>query len=80
MENARVECNECCHFIKPIQKEEDNVFSKILVNAKCKLCKRVLFQKPKTDNHFDYVGYFMYCTDFSHIKNIYKLQMIENGI
>lgn len=76
MENARVECNECCHFIKPVQKEEDSIFSKILVNAKCKLGKRVLFQKPKTDSYFDCGGYFRYCADFSHIKNIHKLQTI----
>ena len=60
----RVECNECKNFIKPIQKEEDNILSKILVNAKCKLGKRVLFQKPKTNSYFDCGGYFRNCNDF----------------
>jgi hypothetical protein len=70
MGKMRVECNECINFIKPVQKEEDNIFSKVLVNAKCKLGKRVMFQTPKTNNHFDCGGYFRYCTDFSHIKTL----------
>jgi len=61
---TKVECNECVNFIKPIQKERDNLFSKTLVNAKCKLGKRVMFQKPKTNNYFDCGGYFRHCDDF----------------
>lgn len=63
----RVECNECKNFIKPIQKDDD-IFSNILVNAKCKLGKRVLFQSPKTNNDFDFGGYFRHCKEFKKNK------------
>jgi len=66
----RVECSECMNFIKPIQNENNNLFSKILVNAKCRLGKRVMFQKPKKVNNFDFGGYFRNCKDF--VKDEFK--------
>lgn len=60
----KVECNKCANFINPITEEKNNIFSKVLVNAKCKLEKRVLFQKPKRNNNFDCGGYYRNCKEF----------------
>ena len=60
----RVECDQCENFIMPIMVDENNLFSKIKVNAKCKLGKRVILQRPKTTDYFDIGGYFRYCNEF----------------
>ena len=60
----KVECNDCKNFIRPILKDEEDLFSGVITNAKCKIGKRVLFQKPKTNNYYDTGGYFRNCNDF----------------
>lgn len=63
-----VDCSDCQHFINPIYKEEDNFFSKIKINAKCKLGKRVVFKMyNKNNEHYAYGMYARYCKEFKQL-------------
>jgi len=70
MKANRVECDQCTNFIDPILKEDDMSIM-CIVNAKCKLGKRVMFRIPKCASSQmaqDYGGYFRYCNDFDKVK------------
>ena len=60
--NKRVECDQCSNFIYPVHENEDDLLAKVIIKAKCKLGKRVMFRQPR-HVHDDY-GYFRYCNDF----------------
>ena len=66
--SKRVECNQCKTFIDQVQGSED-IFSKVITKAKCKLGKRVMFRQPKFSRPTSHVaindyGYIRYCDDF----------------
>jgi len=69
----RVHCEDCENFIHIIQEDENNMFSKVVQKAKCKLGKRVMFRNPTFQRSSCYVpdndyGYIRYCNDFKQIK------------
>ena len=59
----RVECDQCENFVDSELEDMGDMFSKILVKAKCKLGKRIMFRKPKNQMDGDY-GYIRICKDF----------------
>lgn len=67
MKAKRVECDKCQNFIEPILENQSNMFGRVIIFAKCKLGKRVMYRKPDmgfSGYPFDTGGYFRYCNDF----------------
>ena len=66
----RVDCLFCQNFIEIKLEDEEDIFSKVIENAKCSIGKRVMFRKPKNANQcfsLDY-GYIRYCNEFKQIE------------
>lgn len=59
----RVHCDECINFVSAMTENED-MFSKIIKNAQCKLGKRVMFRKPKSRMDSSDFGYVRYCDKY----------------
>lgn len=74
MKTPRVYCDECENFILPIFKEENNLISPIIENAKCKLGKKVMFRQPIFNRPTNMVasndyGWIRYCNEFKELIN-----------
>lgn len=70
MKTQRVNCADCENFITSKLEDENDIFSKTIEKAKCKLGNRVMFRNPSPLSYwyFQDFGYIRHCNDFKDLR------------
>ena len=77
IKKKRVDCTYCLHFVADIHEYKNDLFSKVIEKAKCKLGKRVMFRFSRNGMiDFRNVGYIRYCEHYELNDKMYKIDKI----